>query len=105
MTEQKKRGRPRKDPMIEAVEKKRGRPAGTRVKNRITMENVRDAWVKRYNEMQAQYDEALASVVSRNKAVEEKLGNLEYQAVGYRAVISYLENTIERLVNNPVRGN
>ena len=105
MTEQKKRGRPRKDPMIEAVEKKRGRPAGTRVKHRVTAESVRDEWAKRYNDMQAQYDEVLASVVSRNKALEEKLGNLEYQAVGYRAVISYLENTIERLVNNPVRGN
>jgi hypothetical protein len=102
MTEQKKRGRPRKDPMIEAVEKKRGRPAGTRVKHRLTVESVRTEWSKRYNDMQAQYDEVLANAVSRNKALEEKLGNLEYQAVGYRAVISYLENTIERLVNNPV---
>jgi len=105
MTEQKKRGRPRKDPMIEAVEKKRGRPAGTRVKHRVAAESVRDEWAKRYNEMQAKYDGILADVVIKNKALEEKQNNLEYQAVGYRAVISYLENTIERLLNNPVRGN
>jgi chromosome segregation ATPase len=94
MTEQKKRGRPRKDPMIEAVEKKR-----------VTAESVREEWAQHYNALQTKYDEILADVVIKNKALEEKLNNLEYQAVGYRAVISYLENTIERLVNNPVRGN
>lgn len=95
MTEQKKRGRPRKDPMVEAVEKKR----------KPTVEEVRAEWEQQFKKMQSYYDEMLANTVVRTKAVEGKLASLEHQAVGYRAVISYLENTIERLVNNSVRGN
>ena len=79
----KKRGRPRKDPMVEAAD---------------AVAIIRAEWEKRYAEMQRYYDEA-------NRGLDFKVRNLEHQAIGYRAVISYLENTIECLIANPVRGN
>jgi hypothetical protein len=100
MTVQKKRGRPRKDPMIAAVEapKKRGRPAGTRINRKPTVESVVAEWQRRYLDMLGYYD-------NMEKVLTSKLNNLEYQAVGYRSVISYLENKIEQLIANSVRGN
>ena len=83
VTTPKKRGRPRKDPMAETAE---------------AVAIIRAEWEKRYAEMQRYYDEA-------NRGLDFKVRNLEHQAIGYRAVISYLENTIERLIANPVRGN
>ena len=105
MTEQKKRRRPRKDPMIEAVEKKRGRPAGTRVKHVPTVASVRDEWSKKYSALVDQYEDMQSKAYNIADAQAQKIRSLEHQAIGYRAVISYLENTIELLIANPVRGN
>ena len=112
MTEQKKRGRPRKDPMVEAVEKKRGRPAGTRTKHRATVQSVKSNWeqiyidsVKTNEALLKDYDAIIARYEEQANHLIMRCKNYEHQAVGYRAVISYLENTIERLLNNPVRGN
>jgi hypothetical protein len=103
----KKRGRPRKDPMIAAVEapKRRGRPAGTRKKHIVTVDSVRDEWANRCDEIENEYTKIIERYESQVDRLLFNLKNLEHQAVGYRAVISYLENTIERLIANPVRGN
>lgn len=98
MTVQKKRGRPRKDPMIAAIEKKRGRPAGTRINRKPTVESVVTEWQRRYSDMLGYYD-------NMEKILTSKLNSLEHQAIGYRSVISYLENKIEQLIANSVRGN
>ena len=107
MTVQKKRGRPRKDPMVAAVQapKKRGRPAGTRVKKVPTVESVHNQWQQRYYEMVAYYEEIMNNVQNNSKAISTKIANLEHQAIGYRSVISYLESKIEQLIANSVRGN
>ena len=80
------------------AQKKRGRPAGTRVKHVPTVESVTAEWSKRYGEMLDYYDKRLP-------AAHAHIANLEHQAIGYRAVISYLENKIEQLIANSVRGN
>lgn len=85
--------------------KKRGRPAGTRTKHVQTVESVTAEWHKRYNEMLEYYDGILAKGDEQYDAMRLKVYNLEHQAIGYRSVISYLENKIEQLIANSVRGN
>ena len=97
MTVQKKHGRPAKILTAE-VTKKRGRPAGTRINRKPTVESVVTEWQRRYTDMLGYYD-------GMEKVLGAKIDNLEYQAVGYRSVISYLENKIEQLIANSVRGN
>lgn len=114
MEQQKKRGRPRKDPMIAAAEapKKRGRPAGTRTKHRVTVQSVKSNWeqiyvdsvkandalIKDYDAIINRYEEQASHLIMQCK-------NYEHQAIGYRSVTSYLENKIEQLIANSVRGN
>ena len=107
----KKRGRPAgsknkpKDPMIVAVEKRGGRPAGTRVKHRQTVDSVRAEWEAKYRDLLMDYEALVNAANSDMKALVLKVNNLEHQAIGYKAVVSYLENVIERTFNNSVRGN
>lgn len=91
--------RSRKEPV--EVQKKRGRPAGTRAKHAPTIESVRSEWERRYTEMLDYCKEFDA----QEKILRTKINSLEFQAVNYRAVISYLENKIEQLIANSVRGN
>ena len=95
MTAQKKRAT---KVLTAEVTKKRGRPAGTRVNSKPTVESVVTEWQRRYSDILGYYD-------NMEKVLTSKLNNLEYQAVGYRSVISYLENKIEQLIANSVRGN
>ena len=116
MEQKRKVGRPRKDPMIAAVEapKKRGRPAGTRTKHRVTVQSVKQNWEEQYRLLWAEFkrleDVCKSCIDGQRNAVEKfedasfKVRNLEHQAIGYRSVISYLESKIEQLITNSVRG-
>jgi len=92
--------RSRKEPL--EAPKKRGRPAGTRSKHAPTVESVRSEWERRYTEMLDYYNKEFDA---QEKILRTKINSLEFQAVNYRAVISYLENKIEQLIANSVRGN
>lgn len=82
--------------------KKRGRPAGTRKKHAPTVESVRDEWEKKYFQSVKEYENYLSkctqNFMEQIQAMGEKIKILEHQAVEYRAVISYLENVIERTI-------
>lgn len=65
-----------------------------------SVESVRAEWEKRYQElMQASYT-AAKETASKLEVFKTKAINLEHQAIGYRAIISYLENVIERTIKD-----
>jgi sugar-specific transcriptional regulator TrmB len=92
VTTPKKRGRPRKTPL-------------EKLDTLFTADTVRQHWERRYSELQEHHESILSAMETVEKSLTAKCNYLEHQAIGYRAVISYLENTIERLIANPVRGN
>lgn len=83
--------------------KKRGRPAGSKNKPKAvaTKAKVVD-WEKLCKHLQSALRDEFADnekLVTKVKELEFKVANLEHQAIGYRAVVSYLEN---RLGNDTV---
>jgi hypothetical protein len=85
-----------------SVIKKRGRPVGSR--NRAI--NPKTAKQFDWEGLARQLEEALKQEIRNNNELNEKVSdlnfqasNLVHQAVGYRAIISYLEN---KHANNPV---
>jgi hypothetical protein len=85
-----------------SVIKKRGRPAGS--KNRVSKPKLEKQFD--WEGLARQLEEALKQEIRNNNELNEKVSdlnfqasNLVHQAVGYRAIISYLEN---KHANNPV---
>ena len=85
-----------------SVIKKRGRPAG--FKNRVS--KSKPAKQFDWESLARQLEEALKEEIRNNNELTEKVSdlnfqasNLVHQAIGYRAIISYLEN---KNANNPV---
>ena len=85
-----------------SVIKKRGRPVGS--KNQVSKPKI----VKKFSweELARQLEKALKQEIKHNNELSEKVSdlnfqasNLVHQAIGYRAIISYLEN---KHANNPV---
>ena len=88
----------KKDPMIAAVEKKRVRPAGTRVKHVPTVDSVRNEWSKRYNEAVCKYEYLMRNVHANGEILNKRIIQLEH-------IIAYLESKVEQLIANSIRGN
>ena len=85
-----------------SVIKKRGRPVGS--KNRVS--KPKPAKQFDWEGLARQLEEALKQEIRNNNQLNEKVSdlsfqasNLVHQAIGYRAIISYLEN---KHANNPV---
>lgn len=75
--------------------KKRGRPLGSRNKTE-TVKNPVD-WEKLCKHLQTALRDEFSDneeLLSNVRSLETKVANLEHQAIGYRAVISYLENKL-----------
>jgi len=78
--------------------KKRGRPVGSRNKPKTKTTPKKVDWEKLAKHLQV----ALRDEFAENEKLNTKIGdlqfeiaNLKHQAIGYRAVVSYLENKIE----------
>jgi len=72
--------------------KKRGRPVGSLNKRKVAKKVVaKDSSFKR-----ADADKLLENILTNELVVEQetKILNLEHQAIGYKAVISYLEHKL-----------
>lgn len=95
--------RSRKDP-VEAP-KKRGRPAGTRAKHVPTIESVRAEWEKRYVDLQQRSEVDYENLMCVLRRYEKYIRDSEHDNLEKNAIISYLENKIEQLIANSVRGN
>ena len=85
-----------------SVIKKRGRPVGS--KNKVS--KLKPAKQFDWEALARQLEEALKQEIRNNNELNEKVSdlnfqasNLVHQAIGYRAIISYLEN---KHANNPV---
>lgn len=126
MTDQKKRGRPRKDPLIAAVEapKKRGRPAGTRAKHRVTVQSVKRNWEKMYQDSlgvnNAARDEIIRLSVELNqkdkdldslrqrvnsadvhiKNLEQSMRAKEVRELKLFGIIEYLEDKVKNAIKS-----
>ena len=82
-TEPKRRGRPPKNTVtITATSKRRGRPPKS-IKQ--TRETVKENLIFRSTFLRMQGEIA---------RLNDKIANLEHQAIGYKAVVSYLENQL-----------
>lgn len=78
--------------------KKRGRPVGSKNKPKAKAIPKKVDWEKLAKHLQ----KALQDEFVENERLQNKIGdlnfevaNLKHQAIGYRAVVSYLENKIE----------
>jgi hypothetical protein len=85
-----------------SVIKKRGRPLGS--KSRVSKAKTTKQFD--WEGLARQLEEALKQEIRNNNELNEKVSdlnfqasNLVHQAIGYRAIISYLEN---KHANNPV---
>jgi hypothetical protein len=85
-----------------SVIKKRGRPLGS--KNQVSKPKTAKKFD--WEGLAKQLEEALKQEIRNNNELNEKVSdlnfqasNLVHQAIGYRAIISYLEN---KHANNPV---
>ena len=105
MEQQKKRGRPRKDPMIAAVEapKKRGRPAGTRTKNRVTVQSVKRNWEKQYKDLLLVRDAAKDEIISLSVELNKKDHNIECLTQRVNAAEQHIKNLEQSLRARDVR--
>lgn len=81
--------------------KKRGRPLGSKNKKKIVVKPQTKAkvvdWEKLCKHLQTALRDEFADnekLVTKVKELEFKVANLEHQAIGYRAVVSYLENKL-----------
>lgn len=81
--------------------KKRGRPLGSKNKKKIVVKPQVKAkvvdWEKLCKHLQTALRDEFADnekLVTKVKELEFKVANLEHQAIGYRAVVSYLENKL-----------
>lgn len=81
--------------------KKRGRPLGSKNKKKIVVKPQAKAkivdWEKLCKHLQTALRDEFADnekLVTKVKELEFKVANLEHQAIGYRAVVSYLENKL-----------
>jgi hypothetical protein len=86
----------KKDPMIVAIEKKSGRPAGTRTKRVPTVESVRNEWSKRYNDAVGKYEYLMRNVHANGEILNKRIVQLEN-------IVAYLESKIERLLINAIK--
>ena len=126
MEQKRKVGRPRKDPMIAAVEapKKRGRPAGTRAKHRVTVQSVKKNWERQYKDLLLVCDAAkdeiiklsvdlnhkdysITALTNRIEAAEKHINNLEQsiRAKDVRemklfGIIEYLEDKVKHAIKS-----
>jgi tRNA A37 N6-isopentenylltransferase MiaA len=93
-----------------SVIKKRGRPVGTKNKPKVKValsKKIQKTVTKvNWERLAKQLQTALNDEIVENNGLFTKIdelkfqvANLEHQAIGYRAVVSYLENQI---ANNPV---
>ena len=105
MEQQKKRGRPRKDPMIAAVEapKKRGRPAGTRTKHRVTVQSVKRNWEQQYKDLLLVRDAAKDEIISLSVELNKKDHNIECLTQRVAASESHIKNLEQSLRARDVR--
>lgn len=85
-----------------SVIKKRGRPVGS--KNRVSKPKVSKQFD--WEGLARNLEDALREEIKNNNELAERnsdlnfqVSNLVHQAIGYRAIISYLEN---KHANNPV---
>jgi hypothetical protein len=78
--------------------KKRGRPAGSKNKPKAVATKAKAVdWEKLCKHLQSALRDEFADnekLVTKVKEMEFKVANLEHQAIGYRAVVSYLENKL-----------
>ena len=126
MEQQKKRGRPRKETTVATppAAKKRGRPAGTRTKHRVTVQSVKRNWEKMYKDLVDVKDSARDEIVrlsvelnhkeysvtaltNRLNAAETHIKNLEQsiQAKEVRelklfGIIEYLEDKVKNAIKS-----
>ena len=105
MEQQKKRGRPRKDPMIAALEstKKRGRPAGTRTKHRVTVQSVKQNWEQQYKDLSVVNDEAGAEIVRLSVELKKKEELVEHLVKRVTAADQHIEQCNETIRRKDVR--
>lgn len=89
----------KKDPMIVAVEKKRGRPAGTRVKHRVTVESVRKSWEESYGKLYSEFMEFAQAARQRSGELESQLQAAKVTVLDQYAIIRYLEAKIGELIS------
>jgi DNA anti-recombination protein RmuC len=78
-----------------SVIKKRGRPVGS--KNKPSKSKVKVNWERLAKQLQT----ALSDEFKESQGLSERINNLQYQvanlehqAIGYRAILSYLENKL-----------
>jgi hypothetical protein len=95
----------KKDPMIEAIEKKRGRPAGTRVKHRQTVESVRQEWEERFQALDKEFMNFAYSARQTHENIAKELNSAKITVLDQYAIIRYLESKVEQLIANSIRGN
>lgn len=78
--------------------KKRGRPLGSKNKPKVVRGKAKVVdWEKLCKHLQTALRDEFADndkLTTKIKELEFKVANLEHQAIGYRAVVSYLENKL-----------
>lgn len=105
MTDQKKRGRPRKDPLIAAVEapKKRGRPAGTRAKHRVTVQSVKKNWENMYKDVLEVKDAARDEIIRLSVEITQKEQELEHFKQRANSAETHIKNLEQSMRAKEVR--
>ena len=111
MTVQKKRGRPvgsknkTKDPMIAAIQapKKRGRPAGTRTKHRITVQSVKRNWEKMYKDLMEVNHSARDEIIRLSVELNHKEKDVEHFQQRTNAAETHIKNLEQSIRAKEVR--